>query len=180
MGRTIRRVPPNYQAPQTLTHRGLEFQPKRNCRLIEEQAQWDHDNEAWNNGTHETLVNDPELKIKYPKYEDWTSKRPDDPEYYLDYDPDDEKLCTWWQLYESVSEGTPVSPPFATKEELASYLSTYGDFWEQERAKRDRRPLNLMTYEQAMKVVEGGWLPSMAIKGGRVLTDGDLVDEVLG
>jgi hypothetical protein len=170
-------VPPNYQAPQTLTRHGLEYQPKYNKTLAEEQAQWDKDNEAWNNGTHETLVDDPELKIKYPKYEDWTGKRPDDPKYYVDYDPD---LCTWWQLYESVSEGTPVSPPFATKEELASYLSTYGDFWEQARAKREHRQLNLLSYEQAMKVVEGGWLPSMAVKNGQVLMDGDLVNEVLG
>jgi hypothetical protein len=43
------------------------------------------------------------------------------------------KMPTWFQVYETVSEGTPVTPPFATKEELVDYLVANGDFWDQHR-----------------------------------------------
>jgi hypothetical protein len=32
-------------------------------------------------------------------------------------------------LYEGVSEGTPLTPPFAEKEDLIKYLVNEGDFW---------------------------------------------------
>jgi hypothetical protein len=31
--------------------------------------------------------------------------------------------CTHWQMYEEITEGTPISPVFATPEELARWLS---------------------------------------------------------
>ena len=36
---------------------------------------------------------------------------------------------SWYQLYEVVTLGTPVTPAFATQEELITYMSEYGDFW---------------------------------------------------
>ena len=47
-----------------------------------------------------------------------------------DYDPEDympeipEGTPVGWQLYETTSEGTPVSPVFATLEELAAWCET--------------------------------------------------------
>jgi hypothetical protein len=43
--------------------------------------------------------------------------------------------ATHIQMYETVSEGTPVSPVFATREELIDYLCVHGDFWDQQRRK---------------------------------------------
>ena len=39
----------------------------------------------------------------------------------------------WWQVWETVSEGSPVTPAFATAEELIEYLVTDGDAWDQKR-----------------------------------------------
>ena len=44
-----------------------------------------------------------------------------------------DKEATWFQAWETVTEGTPVTPPFATTDELVDYLVTRGDFWDQER-----------------------------------------------
>jgi hypothetical protein len=56
---------------------------------------------------------------------------PPDPKYYRP--PWTEAEATWFQMYATVSEGTPVSPPFATKEELVEYLVANGDYWDQKR-----------------------------------------------
>ena len=41
-----------------------------------------------------------------------------------------------WVLYETVSEGTPVTPVFATAEELIDHLATVGQDWNQEPMRR--------------------------------------------
>lgn len=35
----------------------------------------------------------------------------------------------WWQVYETVSEGCPITPPFATAEELIDWMASTKDFW---------------------------------------------------
>ena len=59
-----------------------------------------------------------------------------------------------YQLWETVSEGSPISPVFATAEELATYLA----FGKNEKwASNDRDT----SYEQWMKFINGpGWAPS--------------------
>jgi len=38
-----------------------------------------------------------------------------------------------WQVWETVSEGSPVTPVFPTAEALADHLALYGDHWDQKR-----------------------------------------------
>lgn len=52
-----------------------------------------------------------------------------------------------WQLWETVSEGSPVTPVFATREGLVDYLSS---------ADYPRR----LTRDEAEGLVEAGWVPS--------------------
>ena len=57
-------------------------------------------------------------------------------------------------MYEDTTEGTPISPAFATPEELARWLadtgaSAFGD--------------STATYEQWLHVCKGGWAPSAVI-----------------
>lgn len=69
-------------------------------------------------------------KHPYQKFYPDMFDGPPDPEYYhkpFEADP------TWYQVYETVTEGTPVTPPFETKEELVNYLVEHGDFWDQKR-----------------------------------------------
>lgn len=67
-----------------------------------------------------------------------------------------------WQVWETVSEGSPVTPVFATAESLARYLSECGDSWAQKRAARGS-PEQLPMYEQALAFVTAGWAPSMMV-----------------
>ena len=58
-----------------------------------------------------------------------------------------------WQVWETVSEGSPITPVFATAEELAKHLSDDGDCWMRP---GDTKP----TYEAALKFVKAGWAAS--------------------
>ena len=78
-------------------------------------------------------------------------------EDYVDYQG---QAPTWYQIYETVSEGTPVTPPFATPEELVDYLVKNGDFWDQERGHGG------YTYAQAHTLVVGGYAPSGLVVNG--------------
>lgn len=65
-----------------------------------------------------------------------------------------------WCLYQTVSEGTPVTPVFATAEELIDHLCTVGQDYEQEPMRR----------ESAEAIVRAGHtLGSMIVTGGQVL-----------
>jgi hypothetical protein len=63
--------------------------------------------------------------------------------------------ATHYQVYETVSEGTPVTPHFATKEELVEYLVKHGDFWDQQRGHGG------WTRANAESFVERAWAPSL-------------------
>jgi hypothetical protein len=56
-----------------------------------------------------------------------------------------------WQIWETVSEGSPVSPVFSTPEELAAYMTIPG---------RDTTVTKGTTYEQWMGFLKVGWAPS--------------------
>lgn len=152
MGREIRRVIPNWEHPKTKN--GDQYQPMFDRTFEEECKKWIEGFESWIDGTH------PDFEEYGDKYAYWEWEgNPPDRKYYLPHRTDEE--ATWYQLYETVSEGTPVSPPFETKKELIDYLVENGDFWCQGRP--DERP---PTREQATRLVEGGWAPSMIMVHG--------------
>ena len=63
-----------------------------------------------------------------------------------------------WQLWQTVSEGGPVSPVFATPEELARWMATPGN---------DTSITRGWSYEQWLAFITGpGWAPSMMSAGG--------------
>lgn len=96
---------------------------------------------------------------EYKKYEsgvcNWEDIAGEPPRYPNpdDYMPTGE----WYQLYETVSEGCPLSPPFRTKEQLAKWLTENKDFWD-----------NQWTKEQAEAMLDIGYSPSMVVSGGKV------------
>ena len=73
----------------------------------------------------------------------------------------------WWQLYENVSEGTPLSPAFETSDELVDWLSNHEDYWG-----------DAWTREAAEHVVSNGYVPSMVIhndgKSSKIYTPKDM------
>lgn len=143
MGREIRKVPPNWQHPKKKVER---FVPGKGYRLVEDYrplhdeafapamrewvAQW----EKWEAGEYPEHADAEDQKM--PFWE-WHGSPPD-PDYYRPDWP--EGTATWFQVYETVSEGTPVTPPFETKAELVEYLVANGDFWDHQRVEEGRRP----------------------------------------
>jgi hypothetical protein len=77
-------------------------------------------------------------------------------------DPDDYMPSgPWFQLFETVSEGTPLPPPFETEDGLVFWLSNNPDFWG-----------TRWSREAAENIVRGGWAPSLVVTrdGGEVRT----------
>jgi hypothetical protein len=64
------------------------------------------------------------------------------------WEPTDPPTGEGWQLWETVSEGSPISPAFATSDELAAWMSDpeRGDRW--------------VPQEVAAKFIADGWAPS--------------------
>lgn len=65
----------------------------------------------------------------------------------------------WYQLFENVSEGTPLTPPFKTKKQLVEWLANNEDFWG-----------HRWTREQAAAMVKDEYAPSMVMQNGKVYT----------
>lgn len=151
MGREIRRVPPNWEHPKTMAtrlKRGQyvqveEYQPMYDEDFATRMEEWYAGWKAWGDADRA------EHKCEYWEYEG----DPPDPKYYRPAWP--EGSATWYQVYETVSEGSPVTPPFATREELITYLSTKGDFWDQSRGDP------AWPRKAAESFVGEGWAPSM-------------------
>lgn len=132
MSREVRRVPLDWDHPRKSNG---QYQPMLDRTFEEAVADWEAD--APNYATlAEHLRDEP----------------PPDPEYYRPEWPVGASLG--WQMYESVSEGTPVSPVFASDEELVEWLT-------------HPQPVGIggepiaMSREAARRFVDSGYAPSM-------------------
>lgn len=161
MGREVRRVIPNWEHPKRerydiRTHAYVSsYQPLYDCAFAPKMREWIADWESWERGERPDYCSAESTTLPYWEW----AGGPPDPEYHRpDWKPED---MTWWQVYETVSEGTPVTPPFATPEELIEYLAANGDFWDQ---KRGDGPWSRANAEQFVK---RGWAPSGAMIVGQ-------------
>ena len=153
MSREIRRVPPHWEHPKD--DRG-QYRPMYQKSYKKAAEEWLSNAILWSQGKH------PEQKPEYTYWWEWSSSPPDK-EYYAPYE---ESETTWFQLYEDVSEGTPITPPFETKAELVDYLVEHGDFWKGEPWDRKR----------AEKMVEQGWVPSGVFTDGKFYASEETLD----
>ncbi|MCU1590054.1 MAG: hypothetical protein JWP11_1310 [Frankiales bacterium] len=80
------------------------------------------------------LTSAAEVLEHYP-YEKYAGTRPDSDRYMPDFDVPADELG--WCLYETVSEGTPVTPVFATSAELVEHLVQHGIDWDQDPWRRE-------------------------------------------
>lgn len=149
MGRSVRRVPKDWVHPvytaETARHPG---DVGRHVPLLdrfdpEEARLWDEGARKWaeglrpdgldENGQDIWVVPSEEFPLSYrgPEvtWEAWTGTRPD-PARHMPFWPDEER--THIAMYETTSEGTPISPVFKTGVALAHWLadnnaSCFGD-----------------------------------------------------
>jgi hypothetical protein len=101
-------------------------------------------------------VNTMEIVAVYP-YEDYAGLRPDASTHMPDFAVPADELG--WCLYETVSEGTPVTPVFATAAELIEHLCTVGQDW-------DQVPMRRASAEAI--VDQGGTFATMVMTGGHL------------
>lgn len=107
MGRELRKVPANWEHPKKSDGK---WQPMFKSYYLDELNEWLESHNKWLDGTHSDLTGRPELKDKYPFYAMWGGDPPD-VNYHQTKRYSEEEL-THIQLYESTSEGTPLSPVF--------------------------------------------------------------------
>jgi len=73
-----------------------------------------------------------------------------------------------WQVWETVSEGSPVTPVFATAEALIDHLAQYGIDWDQKRGDPG------WGRKSAEAFVRSEWAPSAAVIGNQFVTGHDV------
>lgn len=153
MGREIRRVPANWEHPRyttdTATRRDLVGQ------YIPLQDNYDQALERFTEDISKMGLGEA------IEYHGGGPLRDDHANY-------EGKPLDWWQAYETVSEGTPVSPAFATAEELIKYLVKNGDFWDQQRSDRGMSTKCGYSQKAAEEFVRGGWAPSAMMINGNL------------
>lgn len=170
MGSKIRRVPADWVHPkQPCPHSpwvggceqarrtdGTCFIPLMDRTFEEATAEYERERADWDAGKRPDYC-DPNYK---GSFEDWDGPPPTPGGYRPAYTSEP----THYQMYETVSEGTPLTPVFATPEELIDHLVEHGTFW-------DARP---WSRENAEAFVGAGWMPSMVLDGsGRKLEPKD-------
>jgi hypothetical protein len=95
------------------------------------------------------------------------SEKPDPSDYMPVFD--EHKDALGWCLYETVSEGTPVTPVFATAEELIDHLATVGQDWSQQPMRREAAEVLVRT---------GSSFGSMVIIGGLLYKGDEDADKI--
>lgn len=149
MGREVRRVPANWSHPKRPNG---QYEPLfEGTDFTRRQLEWDYQAALWEAREHEDQV--------YPQaadydFADWDVGRPRAEDYMPEWT---EAEKTHFQMYETTSEGTPISPIFPTPEELACWLSDTG-----------ASAFGGMTvsYESWLRVARGGFAPSLIATAG--------------
>jgi hypothetical protein len=136
MGREVRKVPKDWNHPKK--ENSDRYQPMFDEDFESACIEWDQGYEKWKL----------EPKQENCTYWEWAGGPPDR-EYYRPKWTGEE--MTHFMMYETTSEGTPISPAFETPEELAKWLvdnnaSAFADM--------------TATYEQWLQVCRGRSAPS--------------------
>jgi hypothetical protein len=138
MGREIRKVAGGWEHPTRecphwpqcnyrVPGPGRCYQPLYDEDFETRAREWKEGFAAWERGERPEYCSGESRDLEYWEYEG----DPPDRKYYRPKWSEDE--MTHFAVYETVSEGAPVTPAFATKEELVDYLVEHGDFWDERR-----------------------------------------------
>jgi hypothetical protein len=168
MGREIRRVPADWDHPrqpcphsswrggcaEARAHKGHCFLPLFDCSYRDAATRWKTRLLAWEHGTDPDKVTHPDLE-----FWEWAEGPPDRVFYRPDWAPE---TRTHYQVYETVSEGTPVTPHFETKTELIEYLVQHGDMWDQYEGRGG------WSRDAATKFVDDAWAPTAFLRDDQI------------
>lgn len=123
MGREIRRVPPWWQHP--VDAKG-NYIPLLDRSYGEAVRDYEYGLKLWEAGRHPSQYRFPDdtSGLSFTEWCGWEGEPPDPRIYRQESWTEDE--ATTVQLYENVSEGTPVSPVFATLDVLGGWMMEHG------------------------------------------------------
>lgn len=156
MGREIRRVPKDWYHPRNQKGDYIPLYYGDGDQYRKEKKEWDKRREKWQLGLCEQYGDDEKWgeidpEYKNMRYTDYSGAIPSPDDYMPNWAEDE---CTHMMMYETCSEGTPISPAFETSEELAWWLadnnaSAFGR--------------STATYEQWLNTCKVRWAPSAII-----------------
>lgn len=123
----LRRVPENWAHPKDANE---QYIPLLDGSYSEYSQKYDLDKEMWNKGFYEGLdkvlnaSKEPnwipvEEEDKQLSFEEWDGEKCKPEDFRPDWPPSEQ---THFQMYEDVTEGTPISPVFEKAEDLAFWL----------------------------------------------------------
>jgi hypothetical protein len=127
MGREVRRVPPDYTHPTDRRYsRPASLFYGAGGRYEAKAREWLANANKWAAGERPDYAGDDAPEFFW----DWDGGPPVAEDYMLVGVPD--AACTHLQLFETTSEGSPISPVFATLEALAAWAAdhatTFADY----------------------------------------------------
>lgn len=156
MGREVRKVPANWQHPKK---ENGDYQPMNNYSYEETFNEWLEERNEFkeqNNGWKDKDGN---------AFEDLYGKAPVSRYYMPDWNEEEK---THFMMYENISEGTPISPAFATEEELARWLADN---------KANAGYYSNATYEQWLSAIKRGYVPSFVVNSGKLMSGVEFASE---
>ena len=145
MSREVRRVPADWQHP--ITYRRPDGWIRRGHIHFVGLFGKDYETELAQHETEHSEHRNCDHDDSYCAYEE---ERPEPERWYMPKWTDEER--THLQLYETTTEGTPVSPVFATEEDLVRFLVDEGEWFSDRRYEDD----------SARLLVSSRWAPTMA------------------
>lgn len=150
MGREVRRVPADWQHPMQ-QDRPDRYQPMHDQPYESALREWVDEWQAWDRGERPSYCTDTDPATKYWDY----AGGPPDPDYYRPDWPEESR--THFMMYEDTSEGTPISPAFATPEEVARWCADNG---------ASAFGSETASYEAWLRIARGGYACSAVIENG--------------
>ena len=124
MSSAARRVPPDWIPPQD--ERGQYVPLKDGAEYERRTREWDEEAARWQEGLKRSYDANEwapiEADLQGMTYAEYAGNRPDLSHYMPQWSA---AQCTNWQMYEEVTEGTPISPVFSSSEELAWWMANH-------------------------------------------------------
>jgi len=148
MGRQVRMVPKDWVHPKRCSDGSGGDQPLYDKSYEEAAKEWSEGFILWSDGEHPEQDKDCKYYWEYFGF-------CEEEFYRSEWWTDDER--THCQMYETVSQGTPISPVFETPEKLAKWLADTG---------ASSFADDTATYEQWLRICKGGWAPSAVMENG--------------
>ena len=159
MGREIRRVPSGWEHPRDEKGHFIALYDDTFTRAAQE---WLDAAILWSRGEHH------DQKAGYglgsPFFWQWNGGPPDKERYR----PEFTTPADCYQIYETVSEGTPVSPVFPTVESMIEWMTRPIDRTSEYNRGADWQSMQGMTRAQAERFCQAGSSPSMISMAGNI------------